>query len=356
MQPFNLRQLAGQLKQPLPVVKDQQAFGRLALSGRFDGGVGELKLSQLQAQLDDALMTGEVSLKGLPEEPAIGFNLKVDELNVDRYMPLTPEPAGGPVAVSEAGRPGAEEVVVPVDAIRKLNLDGSLAVDKLTIANAALSQARLSLKANAGVLRAAPVAANLYEGRFSGDIELDVNPAIPSLSFNSSLKDIQVEPLFQDVTGQARVRGKGDFSAALSTAGGASAALKHNLEGRIGMSFNEVAIIGFDLGKHLRQWRRFKAGAPLSLEVKRTEATGLSELSGHAVAQAGIFRMDDLQAKAPAFRLTGKGVLANLRNDAINYRLDLKVADTGIGVGGKELSELLGVDLPVDIKGPLDDP
>ena len=270
-------------------------------------------------------------------------------------MPLTPEPAGQPAATPQGPQPEAE-VVVPVDAIRKLNLDGSLAVDKLTIANAALSQARLSLKANAGVLRAAPVAANLYEGRFSGDIELDVNPAIPRLSFNSSLKDIQVEPLFQDVTGQARVRGKGDFSAALSTAGGASAVLKHNLEGRIGMSFNEVAIIGFDLGKHLRQWRRFKAGAPLSLEVKRTEATDLSELSGHAVAQAGIFRMDDLQAKAPAFRLTGKGVLANLRNDAIDYRLDLKVADTGIGVGGKELSELLGVDLPVDIKGPLDDP
>ena len=356
LQPFNLRQLAGQLKQPLPVVKDQQAFGRLALSGRFDGGVGELKLSQLQAQLDDALMTGEVSLEGLPEEPAIGFNLKVDELNVDRYMPLTPEPAEGPAATPQEPQPEAE-VVVPVDAIRKLNLDGSLTVDKLTIANAALSQARLSLKANAGVLRAAPIAANLYEGRFSGDIELDVNPAIPRLSFNSSLKDIQVEPLFQDVTGQARARGKGDFSAALSTAGGASAALKRNLEGRIDMSFNEVAIIGFDLGKHLRQWRRFKTGdASLSLEVKRTEATGLSELSGHAVAQAGVFRMDDLQAKAPAFRLTGKGVLADLRNDAIDYRLDLKVADTGIGVGGKELSKLLGVDLPVDIKGPLDDP
>ena len=357
LQPFNLRQVAEQLKQPLPVVKDRQAFGRLALSGRFDGGVGKLKLSQLQAQLDDALMTGEVSLEGLPEEPAIGFNLKVDELNADRYMPLTPEPAGGPVAVPGGGQPGAEEVVIPVDAIRKLNLDGSLAVDKLTVANAALSQARLSLRANAGVLRAAPVAANLYEGRFSGDIELDVNPAIPRLSFNSSLKDIQVEPLFQDVAGQARVRGKGNFSAALSTAGGASAALKRNLEGRIDMSFNKVAIIGFDLGKHLRQWRRFKTSdASLSLDVKRTEATDLSELSGHAVAQAGVVRMDDLQAKAPAFRLTGKGVLADLRNDAIDYRLDLKVADTGIGVGGKELSELLGVDLPVDIKGPLDDP
>lgn len=356
LQPFNLRQVAGQLKQPLPLVKDRQAFGRLALSGQFDGGVDNLQLSQLQVQLDDALMTGAVSLEETPGSPAISFDLKVDELNMDRYMPLTPTPAERPVATPERPRPEAEVIVVPVDAIRKLNLDGSLAVDKLTIANAALSQARLSLKANAGVLRVAPVAANLYEGGFSGDIQLDVNPAIPRLSFNSSLKDVQVEPLFQDVSGQARARGKGNFSAALLTTGGTSAALKRNLEGQISMSFNEVAIIGFNLGKHLRQWKRFKAGAPLFLDVKRTEATDLSELSGHAVAQAGVVRMDDLQAKAPAFRLTGKGVLADLRNDAIDYRLDLKVANTAIGVGGKELSELLGLDLPVNIKGPLEDP
>lgn len=358
LQPFNLRQVAGQLKQPLPLVKDPQAFGRLALSGQFDGGVDKLKLSQLQVQLDDALMTGAVSLEETPGSPAIRFDLKVDELNMDRYMPLTPTPAERPAARPERPRPEAEAevIVVPVDAIRQLNLDGSLAVDKLTVANAALSQARLSLKANAGVLSVAPAAANLYEGGFSGDIQLDVNPAIPRLSFNSSLKGVQVEPLFQDVSGQARARGKGDFSAALLTTGGTSAALKRNLEGQINMSFNEVAIIGFNLGKHLRQWKRFKAGAPLFLDVKRTEATDLSELSGHAVAQAGVVRMDDLQAKAPAFRLTGKGVLADLRNDAIDYRLDLKVANTAIGAGGKELSELLGLDLPVNIKGPLEDP
>lgn len=353
LQPFNLRQVAGQLQQPLPLVKDREAFGRVALSGRFEGGGDKLHLSQLQAQLDDALMTGEVSLEGTPEGPAIGFDLKVDELNMDRYMPLAPDEGAAP----RPRRPRPEaEVVVPVDAIRNLNLDGSLAVDKLIVANAALSQARLGLKANAGVLKAAPVAADLYEGRFSGDIQLDVNPALPKLSFNSSLKGVQVEPLFQDVTGQARVRGKGDFSAALVTAGGASSALKRNLEGQVGMSFNEVAIIGFNLGKHLRQWKRFKAGAALFLDVKDTEATDLSELSGHAVAQAGVVRMDDLQAKAPAFRLTGKGVLADLRNDAIDYRLDLKVANTAIGAGGKELSELLGLDLPVNIKGPLEDP
>lgn len=356
LQPFNLRQVAGQLQQPLPLVKDRQAFGRLALSGRFEGDDDKLKLSQLQVQLDDALMTGELSLEGLSEAPAIGFNLQVDELNADRYMPMTPARAGQATARARRPRPEAEVVVIPVDAIRKLNLDGSLAIDKLTLANVALSQARLSLKADAGVLRAAPAAANLYEGRFSGDIQLDVNPAIPRLSFNSSLKDIQVEPLFRDVTGQARVRGSGDFSAALSTAGGTSAALKRNLEGQVGVNFNQVAIIGFNLGKHLRRWKRFKAGAPLFLDVKPTEATDLSELSGRAVAQAGVVRMDDLQAKAPAFRLRGKGVLADLRNDAIDYRLNLKVANTAIGAGGKELSELLGLDLPVNIKGPLDAP
>ena len=66
--------------------------------------------------------------------------------------------------------------------------------------------------------------------------------------------------------------------------------------------------------------------------------------------------MDDLELKAPAFRLQGAGVLADLHTGTIDYEAVATVVDTAKGAGGKELAELEGIALPLKVEGPLDDP
>ena len=212
----------------------------------------------------------------------------------------------------------------------------------------------MRLTSRDGVLQVDPVAAALYEGRLTAAVVLDANPDLPTLTLNAELTGIQAEPMLMDMTGKARLRGKGNITAALNARGDSVAAMKRSLGGPMSLSFTEGAITGFNLGRALRQWKQFKKGQ--IIDVEDSAATDFTEFTGNAVARNGIVRMDDLELKAPAFRLQGEGVLADLHTDTIDYRAVATVVNTAKGAGGRELAELEGLALPLIVGGPLDDP
>ncbi|MCY4360947.1 MAG: AsmA family protein [Gammaproteobacteria bacterium] len=339
--PFNLRRLARQLKQELPATQGDDTFTRVSLAGRFDRTAHGLNLDQLELQLDDTRLTGEFMLDNEASGPVVQFDLDIDQIDLDRYLPP---------ASTKAGRLAA----VPVVAAAYADMDGDVNIDRLIVADARLDGFRLHLKARNGVVQAEPLAAALYEGRLSADISLDTNPTVPVLTLNANLADIQAEPLLMDVKGKARLRGRGNFSAALTAEGASIAAMKRSLEGALSLTFTEGAIAGFNLGRALRQWKQFSKGRIVNLE--ETAATDFTEFSGNPVARNGIIRMDDLVLKAPAFRLQGAGVLANLHTDTIDYQAVATVVNTAKGAGAKELADLEGLQLPLKVEGALDDP
>ena len=339
--PFNLRRLARQLKQELPATQGDDTFTRVSLAGRFDRTAHGLNLDQLELQLDDTRLTGEFMLDNEASGPVVQFDLDIDQIDLDRYLPP---------ASTRDGRLAA----VPVVAAAYADMDGDVSIDRLVVADARLDGFRLHLKARNGVVQAEPLAAALYEGRLSADISLDTNPTVPVFTLNANLADIQAEPLLMDVKGKARLRGRGNFSAALTAEGASIAAMKRSLEGAMSLTFTEGAIAGFNLGRALRQWKQFSKGRIVNLED--TTATDFTEFSGNPVARNGIIRMDDLVLKAPAFRLQGTGVLANLHTDTIDYQAVATVVNTAKGAGGKELADLEGLQLPLKVEGALDDP
>ena len=348
--PFNLRRLARQLRQELPETADDETFTSVSLSGRFDSSPTALNLERVQLQLDDTRLAGEFSMRDAAPRPVTQFDLSLDRIDLDRY--LAPDPAKNRGAARAKAMPGIGEL--PIAALAATRLDGNLSVDRMIVSSARLDGFRLRLVARDGVLQAQPVTAALYEGRLSADLRLDVNTPAPALTLNANLADIQAEPLLTDMTGKARLRGRGNFSAALTAEGDSIAAMKRSLSGPMSMSFSEGAVTGFNLGGALRQWKQFKKGR--IIDVEDTAATDFTEFSGNPVARAGVIRMDDLVLKAPAFRVQGEGVLADLHTDTIDYRAVATVVNTAKGAGGKELAELAGLALPLVVDGSLDDP
>ena len=342
--PFNLRRLARQLRQELPATADDDTFTRVALSGRFDHSGAGLNLENVVLQLDDTRLSGEFRMNDAMPRPVTQFDVNVDVLDLDRYLP--PD--------SQARETGGEAAALPIAALAATDLAGDLSIDRLTVSDVRMDGFRLRLKAREGVLQAEPVTAALYEGRLSAAINLNLNPAVPTLTFNADLTDIQAEPLLMDMKGKARLRGTGNFSAALSAAGTSYDDMKHSLDGKMSLSFSEGAVTGFNLGQTLRRWKQFKKGRVMDLE--ETAATDFTELAGNPVAEAGIIRMDDLELKAPAFRVQGTGVLANLHTGTIDYQAVATVVNTAKGAGGKELADLEGIGLPLKVSGSLDDP
>ena len=351
VQPFNLRRLAQQLRQELPVAKDNKTFTNVSLAGRFDSSATGLDLDQLVLQVDDTQLTGEFRMIDGDPKPVVQFDLNMDKLDLDRYLQDEPKERQGP---AQSGNKVGRIASLPIIAAGTTDMEGDLSIDRLIISNARLDGFRLHLKAQDGVLQADPVTASLYEGRFTGSVSLDVNSAIPTLTLNSDLTGIQAEPLLKDMTGKAHLRGKGNFTAALSAAGTSFDAMKRSLDGRMTMGFTEGAVSGFNLGRTLRQWKQFNKGRIIDLE--ETATTDFTEFTGNPVAKDGIIRMDDLALKAPAFRLQGTGVLADLHTGTIDYQARATVVYTAEGAGGKELAELEGLELPLKVSGSLDNP
>ena len=295
--------------------------------------------------------SGHVEINNIFGEPGVRFDLSMDKLDLDRYLHDGSKQRQGP---AQSGKKGGRIASLPIVAAGTTDMEGDLSIDRLIISNARLDGFRLHLKVQDGVLQADPVTASLYEGRLTASVDLDVNSAIPTLTLNSDLTGIQAEPLLKDMTGKARLRGKGNFTAALSAAGTSFDAMKRSLDGRMTMEFTEGAIAGFNLGRTLRRWKQFNKGRIIDLE--ETAATDFTEFTGNPVAKDGIIRMDDLALKAPAFRLQGTGVLADLHTNTIDYQARATVVYTAKGAGGKELTELEGLELPLKVSGSLDNP
>ena len=64
---------------------------------------------------------------------------------------------------------------------------------------------------------------------------------------------------------------------------------------------------------------------------------------------------DDLKAQSPFLRLGGAGNL-DIGNNTIDYLAKATLAATAKGQGGRDVSNVAGVTIPVKLSGPLDNP
>ena len=94
------------------------------------------------------------------------FDLSVDRINADRYLPPP---------VEEPAKPAADEppTPIPVETLRNLNARGQLQVGEAIFAGIKFTKLRLGVNARDGKVRFNPSEASMYGGNYSGDIGID---------------------------------------------------------------------------------------------------------------------------------------------------------------------------------------
>ncbi|HLB30318.1 MAG TPA: AsmA family protein [Gammaproteobacteria bacterium] len=346
---FNLRELLRQMNLKVPDTGDTATLRKVALNSSFQGTRNDLEVNSLGLVLDDTRLEGRLSMHDFGN-PAYRFNLDIDAIDLDRYLPVKKAKTG------KGGPQAATTTPLPVETLKNLNADGELRIGQMILSKAKLADLRLKLTAGNGEIKLNPSTASLYQGGFTGDLALDVKGKLPRMTLNAALSGVQVEPLMADVKGKARVRGLGDFNAALSAAGADTFAMKQTLNGKMSFSFKDGAIKGYNLGKILRMASQLQSN--FSLKVSDQEETDFTEITGNPVAENGVIRLDDLAGKSPAVRLGGRGVIADLPNQAMDYTITARLVATSTGQGGRELQQgkLEGVPLECRMHGPMDEP
>jgi len=347
--PFDLRKLMRDLHKPPPATANKNALGKVALQTNFSGNTGKLALGGLALTLDQSSIKGNLAVHNF-KKPAVTANLDVDRINLDDYLP--PAAADKPVTPETAA--GAA-TALPVKTLRALNADVDVKAGALTVSGLKLSDVVLHLKGKDGRITLDPARARLYQGSYAGSIQINANGKLPKLALNSTLKNVQMEPLLKDFTrAPARLRGTGTLSLDVSATGRNTAAMKRVLNGTARLDVNKGVLVGIDVRKVLAQ-------AEIMLESKRLGKiekggeTPFDKLSASFNIKSGIVDNHDLVITAPGFKVTGQGMVASLRNNTVKYDMSISV-DRSRVTRGQEAYNLGGYSIPVACRGSLKSP
>jgi AsmA protein len=352
---FVPRKLLEALGQEIPQTADSAVLVKADATLTWDASLQHFAATALTLHLDDSTLEGDARIDSF-DAPAISFAAMLDQFDLDRYLPpeanteADTKTAGGKAATTSADTAGA----LPLEDLRRLNLDGRLDVGRLQAFNLRSRDIEIQVKSKDGVLKINPLGANLYDGSIQGDITLDVRKDTPRFSVNEKLSGVQAGPLLKDLTGKEQLLGTANLNTNLSGAGTTSEQIRQTLNGTAGFEFTDGAVKGVNIASVIRNARAKIKGQPAPKETEPNQ-TDFALMKGTATITNGKVKNDDLLLKSPLLRITGAGNVS-LPEEAIDYTLTTKFVGTLKGQGGEEMAELKGVSIPVHVGGTFSKP
>lgn len=312
---------------------------KIALAGRYRLQGGVLK-AELAGKVDESAIKAKLG-GGKPQE----LDLSIDKLNLDRY--LAPEESGKPAA---AAQPAKQDTPIDLSGLKDLDAKGRLEIGALQARGLRLANVKTEIRAAGGRVEVGPHAASLYEGTLAGTLILSAGNRI---ALKETLSGVALGPLLRDVARQDRLEGKGSLSLDVSGAGASVNAMKRSLAGSAKLHLRDGAIKGINIAEMLRKAKSALGSQPAVQATGPADRTDFSELSASFAITNGVARNQDLEIKAPLFRVTGAGDI-DLGGSAINYVAKASLVATAKGQGGAGRDELSGLTVPVRLSGPLD--
>lgn len=327
---------------------------KLSLNGTYVLNPKAIGLD-FSAKLDESAIKGKLDI-ARAAQMSYGFDLNIDQINLDRYLASSEkkQPAASPKkAGKEAKAEKPQDAPVDLSGLKGLNAKGQLQIGALQVQGLKLANLKTQLRAAGGKAEIGPHSASLYEGSVAGSLTLDGNAN--RVALKETLTNIAVGPLLRDLAEQERLEGRGNLSLDVATAGKTVNAMKSALDGTAKVYLRDGAIKGIDIGALLRKARSaLGGGGSAEGQGDDKERTDFSELSASFTIKNGVAHNEDLDVKAPLFRITGAGDI-DLGKSTISYVAKAAVVATAKGQGGKELEDLAGLTVPVRVSGPLAD-
>ncbi|HEX6995914.1 MAG TPA: AsmA family protein [Gammaproteobacteria bacterium] len=346
--PFSPRELMTRFGQPVPETSDPSTLQRAALSARFEAGADGARFRDIELVLDDTRITGEYAIDGVAN-PAHRFELAIDRVNVDRYLPPRSQDLADDA--SDDTRT-AGDIELPAEALANLRIDGNVEVGELVLAGLEMRAVATRIAVGDGRAILDSARASLYGGEFSGRFVVDTT-AEPGLALTGRATSLALEPLITALTGDANVSGTGDFDLDLAGTGRTVLDNVASANGRVTFSMRDGAIEGFNLGRALCVV--YNAARRLPAPAQQPSRTEYVLIGGTATVQDGVATSNDLLARASFMDLTGAGHLA-LAEQRLDYTLEAKLTgSTGIP-GCEEMGQLVGESLPLTLRGTVTDP
>jgi len=324
---------------------DSNVLGRASANAEFYYDESSMGARQLVLSLDDSTLTGTVGLRGERFE----FDLTVDEVNIDRYLP----PAGEGDDASSADAGSVDEIDLPLDRLRNFSANGNLALNETQFLGLTLTDANFSLVADNGRMTLTPAGA-LYGGTIEGEIGIEVQGDEARFSLRQALANVDMASMGRDYLNTEALVGTGSVNLDLTSVGANVGDIKRGLDGTAMISVADGALQGVDMWHQMMRLRSGITGpevAPLEGDAR----TVFERIAVGGVVEDAVMTTDEFVATMPFASLTGAGTI-----DLLTTELSLD-ASAGL-VDGPTLQEdpvladYAGSQIPLRITGTLDSP
>jgi len=317
-----------------------------AVSSTMKGNVHlDLQKQTVQANLSGGLLQSQLRAKlGVSGfvQPAIHFDVDMDQLDADVYLPKQ---------AAAAPKTAQAEQALDLSALRTLNLDGRLSIGALKVMNVKVNQLRLDMQAHRGIVNVDPLSAKLYQGSMNGSISVNAQ-AVPGIAVKQSLTGIDIAALGKDAANFDTLEGKGNVSLNLAMQGNKVSEMKQALTGTASLNLADGAIKGINIAEKIRDAKAMFGAKSQTQAANMEEKTDFSEMKASFKINKGVAHNDDLSMKSPLLRLSGTGDI-NIGTDSIDYLAKATLAKTLEGQGGADT--VGGVTVPVHVSGPFAD-
>ena len=344
---FSPRKLVAALGQSFPVeTSDPKALSNVDLTAHVNADANRVSISNGVMNLDQSQLNFSANASQF-SLPNLKFDLKLDEINLDRYMPPKSDQ---PPAEKTDTQPQGQKKKTDYTPLRRLILDGLVKIGQLTISKAKIQDVYLKIKAKNGIFNLDPMKLNMYQGNANGKAVLNVVKDIPSSSLNLKINNVQAEPLLKDILEKEILQGSTNADINLSMRGDEPERIKKTLNGKGYLKFNDGAIVGIDLAAMVRN-----VGSAFGLGEKGGERpkTDFTELDIPYSIKNGAVNTPQSNLKSPFIRVIAAGT-ADLVKETLDFRVEPKAVASIKGQGDD--AQRQGVMVPVVVSGTFSSP
>lgn len=374
--PLNLREFLATIGQTLPPMNDEKSLSQFELVTRLSGSDTSLSLDELQVKLDDSSFSGQIAIADFAKQ-ALRVQLKGDRLNLDRYLPPQSKDTKDASAarkaevkesVASAGQSGttplpnaptqqawSNTAVLPIEALRKLDLQLALGLDQLSVQKQTIDDFKLKAQSRGGLLNLEEARGNLGSGNFAATASIDVRPAVPLLKVQKTLNGIAIEPFLKKPEQPSPLKGLLDLKADLSTSGNSQQAWIEGLNGSANFALQDGVLVDANLEQQLCRGIATLNRKTLSSEP-RSKDTPFDSLQGSLSLRNGVAHNPDLDVRLPGLTVSGNGDL-DLRILGLDYRAGISIIgdqrempDPACQVNER----YVGIEWPLRCRGPLE--
>ena len=373
---LDLAKFIDSIGQQLPAMAEG-SLSKVELVSRVAATPTSLSLDNINLKIDDSSFSGRIAVEDFARQ-SLRAVLKADTFNVDRYLPPKSAEANSATQVRQAEVASTEadamagsgstplpdkptkgawstERLLPVERLRKLDVEADLTFGQLTLEKLPIQNAVLKANGKQGLLTLENLRGDLYDGNFEARATLDVRQDVPALNLQTNISKVPAEKILESQGKKPPVKGLVTLNSTLTGNGNSQKALIDTLNGNASFVINNGVLLNANLEQQLCKGiatlnRKTLSGEP------RGKDTPFQELKGNLTFRNGVASNPDLKVRIPGMTVNGNGDL-DLRVLGMDYRVGIIVEgdtsampDPACQVGDK----FVGIEWPLRCRGPLE--